>query len=286
MKITLLVTYFFYFLVSTLAAQVRYTGEELRDYYYWFHQYSQTALFYEDGARLVSFTEKTPVRQYPNVQAAVAGYLGLGEVVTNQLIPVARAVVSTEKGYQDQWFKVTACQATTGQTYTGYVWGGHLAKSWLYYDLDQDGTTELVALGLHLEQRRAPEDIQADLKVIHQGQLQASLAIAGLCLFDDCGSSNLLRVYEISTQPRQVIFETSTLTAGCLVGVDKAFVSWDTNQLRLIYQAEYSTGHQYANNAFYRHQDNATLICYYQNENNAFEPVWACKPLSTTVAVP
>ena len=91
---------------------------------------------------------------------------------------------------------------------------------------------------------------------------------------------------EISTQPRQVIFETSTLTAGCLVGVDKAFVSWDTNQLRLIYQAEYSTGHQYANNAFYRHQDNATLICYYQNENNAFEPVWACKPLSTTVAVP
>jgi hypothetical protein len=270
---------------SLLLAQVRYTGEEYRDYYEWFHQYSQTPDFYLDGTQLISFVENTPVKQSPKSQSPTLGTLMLGQAVTNFSIPVAKAVFSEHHGYREQWFLVEACCAD-GNVYSGYVWGGFLAKSWQYFDLEGDGNKELIALGLSTNPRQAPEDIRASLKVIQNGKLVQALELEGICLFEDCGASSLLRVFDFNTSDKTIVFESSIFTAGCLTGIDKALVAWDGQQLLLIHRGEYTTGQTYASNPLYLRQATQTQICYYKNENQSYDPVWNCQTLDQTVAVP
>lgn len=270
---------------TLLLAQVRYTGEEYRDYYEWFHQYSQTPDFYLDGTQLISFMENTPVKQLPQTNSRTLGTLALGQTVTNFSIPVDKAVYSEHHGYREQWFKVEACSAD-GNVYTGYVWGGFLAKSWQYFDLEEKGTKSLIALGLSTNPRQAPEDIRAMLKIIQNGKLIQALELDGICLFEDCGASSLLRIFDFNTSDQTIVFESSIFTAGCLTGIDKALVAWDGQQLTLIHRGEYTTGQTYANNPLYLRQATQTQVCYYQNENKAYDPVWNCRTLNQAVAVP
>lgn len=270
---------------TLLLAQVRYTGEEYRDYYEWFHQYSQTPDFYLDGTQLVSFVENTPVKQSPQSKSTTLGTLRLGQVVTNFSIPVDKVVFSEHHGYREQWFRVEAC-SPDGNVFNGYVWGGYLAKSWQYFDLQGDGTKELIALGLSTNQRQAPEDTRAALKIIENGKLIQALELEGICLFEDCGASSLLRVFDFNTSGKTIVFESSVFTAGCLTGIDKALVAWDGQQLLLIHRGEYTTGQTYASNPLFLRQATQTQICYYKDENQTYDPVWNCRTLNQTVAVP
>ena len=209
----------------------------------------------------------------------------LGQAVTNVAIPVEKAVYSEHHGYREQWFLVEACSAT-GNVFTGYVWGGFLAKSWQYFDLEGNGTKELIALGLSTNPRQAPEDIRASLKVIENGKLLQTLELEGICLFEDCDASSLLRIFDFNTSDHTMVFESSVFTLGCLAGIDKVLVAWDGQQLSLIHRGEYTTGQTYASNPLYLRQATQTQICYYKDENPSFDPVWNCRTLDQTVAVP
>ncbi len=170
----------------------------------------------------------------------------------------------------------------------GYIWGGYLAKSWRSFQApDQPLETYLVALGLASELRQRPEDIKASLKVIHHGHTEAEVILDGFCLFEDCASSTLLRTFDHSDRAPMWIFEASAFTTGCLTGVDKALVSWNGEEMHLIHQAEYTTGHTYVSHPFYLEGDAKTQICVYQSENEQYDPVWACRTIDpNAVAVP
>lgn len=268
--------------LSQTSAQVRYSGEEYRDYYDWFHQYSQTPDFYLDGTTLITFQDETPLRKAPSAKSEAQMSLPIGKAVTNIYVAVEDAVFSTLNGYLDQWFLVETCSADRNVV-RGYVWGGHLAKSWNYFQTPGEKEPSLIALGLSNQQRRQPEDIKASLKIIQNGQQTGEVTLNGMCLFEQCAASSLLRVFDFSEKASLWMFEASIFSTGCLTGVDKALISWDGNELYLVHQAEYTTGYTYASNPFYLRASNQTQICYYQDENEAYEPVWACRTLDTVV---
>lgn len=266
-------------------AQVRYTGEEFRDYYLWFHEYSQTPDFYEDGTTLLTFIEDTPLYKTPSKNNQPELLLPLGKTVTNISIPVEEAEFADVNGYSDQWFMVETCTPNRNVV-EGYIWGGHLAKGWHYFQLpDQPKYSSIIALGLGSEVRQRPEDIKASMKIINDGELEAEVIIDGFCLFEDCGSSSLVRTFDVSTQSPMWIFEASIFTTGCLSGIDKALISWNGEEMNLIHQAEYTTGHTYASRPFFLQDEVQTQICHYQSENEEYDPVWACRTVNTATAV-
>lgn len=267
------------------STQVRYTGEEFRDYYQWFHQYSQTSDFYQDGTTLLTFIDNTPLRSRPSAKSALKVNLPLGKTVTNVVIPVESVVLSTENGYTDQWFLVETC-TTDRNVIRGYIWGGHLAKSWRFLHNKDDNNPSIVAFGLANQYRQRPEDIKASLKIIYNAGQEAEIILDGFCLFEECGASSLLRVFDYARESALWMFEASTFTTGCLTGVDKALVSWDGQEMRLIYQAEYTTGHTYASHPLYLRDEMQTQICYYESENENFDPVWTCRTLDGKVVIP
>lgn len=273
------------FIGPSAFSQVRYTGEDYRDYYEWFHEYSQTPDFYTEGSQLIAFVDQASVRKSPSENSKKLGTLKLGQAVTNIIISVEDAVFSVQQGYREQWFHIEACNVD-GNVYTGYVWGGHLAKSWQYFDLENNGRKALIALGLSDQQRQAPEDIRASLKIIKDGRLASALELDGICLFEDCGASSLLRVFDFKKTHQTIVFEASIFTTGCLTGIDKALIAWDGLQMQLIHQAEYTTGQTYANNPLYLRQATQTQVCYYKDENSTYDPVWNCRTLEERVAVP
>lgn len=268
--------------LSQSFTQVRYTGEEYRDYYEWFHQYSQTPDFYLDGTTLITFQDDTPLRTAPSADSKVQARLPLGKAVTNIYVAVEDAEFGMHNGYLDQWFLVETCSEDRN-VIQGYIWGGYLAKSWNFFQAPGELEPSLLALGLSGDMRQRPEDIKASLKIIKNGHQEQEVTIEGFCLFEECAASSLLRVFDFSDKAPLWIFEASIFSTGCLTGVDKALVSWDGNQLQLVHQAEYTTGHTYASNPFYLRGDEQTQICYYQNENEAYEPVWACRTLDEVV---
>jgi hypothetical protein len=270
---------------QSISAQVRYTATASRNYSEWFKQYSQTPDFKLAGAELLAFVKDAPVRTAPLLKAKIKGQLEPGQRVKNLTTSTMDITYATQNGYRDQWLLVEACD-NASNSYTGYVWGGHLAKSWCYFDLEGDGEQELIALGLSDRQRQAPEDIRASLKIIRHAQVSEAIELEGICLFEDCGASSLLRVFDFGTTQRTTLFEATIFSKGCLSGIDKALVAWDGQQLQLIHRAEYTTGHTYASNPLYLRQPTQTQICYYKSENSQYDPVWNCRTLEEGVAVP
>lgn len=264
-----------------LPAQTHYSGEEFRDYYDWFHQYSQTADQFIDGSTLYTFTEGAKVYRQASAKAQLVAQLPLAHPVTNIFIAVEDVQMATINGYTDQWLLIKGCDQA-GRPFQGYIWGGHLAKGWRFYDVNQDEQPDMVLMGLSQQERQSPEDIQAELRLVSGGQLIQHIRIPKMCVFEECGSSTLLRVLESPYASSTLVFEMSVLTSGCLTGLDKAFVSWDGRNLECIYQAEYLSGEQYANRGLYLPiSSTQTQVCYYSHEDAAYSPVWNCETIKT-----
>ncbi|MCB0636733.1 MAG: hypothetical protein KDC54_08960 [Lewinella sp.] len=263
------------FLAIALTAQVRYTGAEFEDYYRWFHQYSQTADFYTEGATLYVFTDQAPLHQRASAQAPTLLRLQLAQSLTNHVIAVEDMTESTLRGYSEAWFRVSAC-SPEGESITGYVWGGHLAKAWRHLPTGLPGQPDMVMLGLTQDERQRPEDIRACVRLLRQGQVLQSTDLPKLCVFEECGSSTLLRVLFPGAQEgvSPMIIEVSVLTSSCDTGVDKSLVAWDGHSLERVYQAEYVTGYTYHNRPL---NWGETRICRYDGEDGDFNPVWACQ---------
>ncbi|GJM34319.1 MAG: hypothetical protein DHS20C18_33200 [Saprospiraceae bacterium] len=264
-----------------LLAQPRFVNEDYKDFYEWFHQRAQTEKLYTDGSALYIFGQSSPVYSHPTLNSSVLLSLPIGKEVTNIGYKAYQYPEDEIGGYGDIWYQVKGV-SDSGKTFKGFVWGGNIAKSWTFSDLNGDNKNELIMLGISSQKRKNLQDIKADIKIISAGKLMAQTTVPGLCVFEDCTASALIRVLKDQPYPGIFIFEASTMTIGCYAGIEKAFYFWNGQQLETVFHAEYTISKIYDNQAFvYRPQGNdQTMICRYDHEDKYYNPVWKCQPIA------
>ncbi len=281
MRTLLLATFVATVLPTVSNGQSRLIGEQFERYYNWFHERSQVLNQFTDGATLVVFSQNTKVHAAPSRRAAVVGHFDIGQEVRNHLLDPQLLQQDDINGYGDLWFEVSACDGT-GKLTHGFVWGADLARAWREVRFPGSDQTYTVMLGISSDRRTEIANIGAELRTLRGQQLVHRQQVPGLCVFEDCGSSTLLRVIDNCPHPGAFVLEASTLTAGCFAGVEKAFFYWTGEEWQRFYYAEYTTAHEFANTPF-RYQTNAQVeMCRYSHEDSNYNPVVICK----TVALP
>ncbi len=260
------------------SSQNRLVGEKFEAYFDWFHQQSQVVNQFTDGATLVIFSPDAKVHTAPIRGSTVLGQLPIGHEVRNHLKETTEFPQDQVDGYGDLWFQVSSCDAH-GRKLMGFVWGGDLAKAWKQVRLEGQKEKSLVMLGIPSEPRIEYSDIRAELRTLYQGRLINRKVIPGLCVFEECGSSTLLRTVDNCPRPGLFILEASTLTAGCMSAVEKAFFHWTGQDWQRFYYAEYTTAAEYANTPFEVSTSAGVELCRYSHENRQYNPVLSCKQI-------
>lgn len=267
------------FAAQAIPAQERFVSHDLEDYYDWFHEQSQVAEHYEPNTTLYTFTADTKVHEGPCRDAEVLTTLPLASPVTNLSYDDDYFLPEDEvNGYGDFWYQVTGRDGS-GQAFEGYIWGADIAKSYYRTDLNDDHTPEYLLLGISTHERKKPRDINGELRLVQDGQLLTASTVPGLCLFEDCASSSLLRV--LDTPQGFPVIEASTMTVGCWAGIEKAFYFYDGANFSRVYQAEYTTDHEIASESFIVNQGASAQVCQYSHEGKDYAPVWKCHPLES-----
>ncbi|MBK9492096.1 MAG: hypothetical protein IPO07_27305 [Haliscomenobacter sp.] len=170
-------------------------------------------------------------------------------------------------------------QDTAGKAFQGYVWGGHIAKGWRKADLTGDGNAEFVLLGVSSKPRKKLTDIQGELRILQKGRVLHRSNVPGLCLFEDCGSSALLRILNVPSANNALVIEASVMTIGCWAGIEKTYFYWNGAELELIYHAELISGKVLANHPFSVKDKNGAevMTCRYVREGDDYNPLWDCR---------
>ena len=279
MKTTLLFTVLLASSCVYLSAQTRFVDEDYSRYFDWHNEQSQVEKLFSPGSQLFVFGKNAKIHQYPDQYSKVLAYPQDGQMIIN-LSDYRRHLDipdDTINGYQDIWYEVS----TGKQGIKGYIWGGYLAKGWRWTDLSGDGNKELILLGVAPTPRRSYKDIKAEIRVLKKGHLLYNTIVPGLCVFEECGSSPMLRV--LKNQPFQgaIVVEASTMTVGCFTGIERAFFYWNGRQLERVFHAEYTVDLEYERQTFKVQNPNTvkTMICNYKQQDQAFNPVWDCKEL-------
>lgn len=260
--------------------QVRFVNADDADFYEWFHSRSQIADLYAPGTNLIVFADEAPVFSSATASSETVARLTLGAVVRNEsdyrdqlFIPQAEV-----NGYLDNWYEVSG-RDDAGKTFRGYIWGGYLAKGWRNASLTGAQRDDLILLGVSQKKRTSFTDISAEIRVLQGRQLIAKTLIPGLCVFEECQSTPLLRAIP-GPVAGQLMIEASTMTVGCLSGTERAFLYWDGSKLQCAYHAEYTVNRQYVNKSFQVRNGGTAMVCRYNGIDRNFEPVWDCKPAS------
>lgn len=260
-------------------AQPKLVGTNYEAYYQWFHSESQVNLLYQNQAQLIIFERDVEVRDEPNQVGQTVAVLNIGQTVTNIAYSAQDDLPEDEiNGYGDIWYHVKGTD-DCGSDFVGFVWGGHIAKGWLETDLTQDGHQEIVLLGISSKARKTFTDIKGELRVVRSNTLLMQQEVPGLCLFEDCASSPLLRIASSKTNKEPIIIETSTITLGCTAGIEKVFFHWNNHTLEPVYHAEYVSGKEFLRNEFTHTTDQKVELCSYSHEDETYNPVWKCKKI-------
>lgn len=222
--------------VVSLAAQERLVDSNYIQYFDWFHQNASTTQLYQKDSQLFIFKDQTALRRSPDEKASVAMYLSSGAAVTNLAYDSGQDSWPEDQinGYGDLWYRV-AVQLNNGESLTGYVWGVDIAKDWQYSDIDQDNEEELILLGVSTQPRQSIYDIRSELCILKNNQELAREHFDKLCLFEDCASSAMLTVHQMSKRP---VIEITTLTVVCEVAVEQVFFSFENKSLRSLENIE------------------------------------------------
>ena len=280
MKTTLLLTAFLAGAACQTAAQTRFVGEDYMRYFEWHNENSQIDKLYTPGAKLYAFGQDVKVYRYPDQHSEVLARLQDGQAVQNRsdYRNVQQIPDGEFNGYRDIWFKVR-----TANGIAGYVFGAQLAKGWRWVDLNGDHQEELVMLGVAPSPRRSFSDIRAELRILQGNQLLYNTSIPGLCVFEECASSPMLRILYNQPYEGGIVVEASTMTVGCFTGIERAFFYWNGRQLESVFHAEYTIDREYDRHAFKVQDPEAvrTMMCSYKNQDQSFNPVWDCREIQT-----
>lgn len=266
------------FAIQAAPAQERFVSHSLAGYYDWFHERSQVADHYKPNTTLYTFTADATVHEGPCRDAGVVATLPVAAPVTNLSYSDDYYLPEDEiNGYGDFWYQVAGRDAQ-GKPFEGYIWGADIAKGYYPCDLNNDRKTDYLLLGISTRERTDIRDIKAEIRYIQNGQLVTASTVPGLCVFEDCASSSLIRVIE--AEQGFPVIEASTMTVGCWAGIEKAFYYYDGANLSRVYHAEYTTDHEIASEPFIVNQGTAAQVCQYSHEGDNYAPVWKCKPLT------
>ena len=253
--------------------------QDLNAYYPWFQRHAQTASLYGNHAQLYVFAEDAPLFARPDAGSAQLCNLAPGSRVTSLLPPgEVELLKGPYLGLEELWYRVEHC-SNNGGCIQGYMWGADLAKGWRITDLDRDNQQEMLLLGVSSSARLKQGEIAAELKWIRQGKVLLTEAVPGLCIFEACGVTPLLRVIYSSYPDQMVIIEASALHIGCQQGLARAFLHWNGSVLERVYQAEWVGNKELLKKTFiHRSADpsGASYICQYSHEDEAYNPVWNC----------
>jgi hypothetical protein len=274
-------------------AQQRFIAADYTRYFDWFHEHAQTELFYTHQASLFIFEYQTPLMQEPCNDSKVLDYLSIGQEVTNLTASSLKNALQEDqiKGYDDLWYPVRTI-SSRGEPIQGYVWGAHLAKGWRHFDLEQDGQSEFIMLGVSSRPRTTPENIQAEIRILQGAQLLAQVQVPGLCVFEECASSVLLRIIPDQPQAGRQIIETSTLTIGCEVSIEKNYFYWDGVQLKRVMHGELAFQPFQEMDPFISEQklkedgQYEIIECTYLGEDPDFLPIWKCEKIMSNKKEP
>lgn len=267
----------------------RFVSRDYQNFYNWFHQQSQVGQLYNNKTTLYIFGFEARVYAAPRRNAPLVTHLALGQSVTNLAYDERYVPKDRIDGYNDMWFHVSGTDPQ-GRPFSGYVWGADIARGWRQDDITGDGYPEFILLGISSRPRTAPSDINAELRVLQDGVLIEQRLVPGLCLFEECDTSPLLRILHDQAEPGLIIIETSTMTIGCEVGIEKAFFFWNGRKLERVFHAEFTTQHEFERRNFsFPIRDintglvTAQRVCQYSREDEFYNPVWQCQ---TVPAVP
>lgn len=280
MKTTLLLTAILAGTTCSMTAQTRFVGEDYMRYFEWHNENSQTTKLYTPGSQLFAFGDDVKVYRYPDQHSEVLTKLQDGQPIQNRSdYRNARHIPDGEiNGYRDIWFKIR-----TGSGISGYVFGAQLAKGWRWADLTGDQNEELIMLGVSPNPRRNFSDIRAELRILKGGKLFYNTSISGLCVFEECGSSPMLRILYDQPYEGGIVVEASTMTVGCYTGIERAFFYWNGRQLESVFHAEYTVDREYDRQAFKVQDPQAvrTMMCSYKKQDQSFNPIWDCHEIRT-----
>lgn len=261
-------------------AQTRFVEEDYTRYFNWHNDHSQIEQLYSPGSELYIFGNDVRLYSLPDQHSKVTARLPDGQQVLNRSDYRKATYIPDDvmNGYQDIWFKVS-----TPSGVTGYVFGAQLAKGWRWADLNGDQEPELIMLGVSPVPRRSFGDIRAEIRILQGQALMYNTSVPGLCVFEECESSPMLRILKDHPYPNAIMIEASTMTVGCLTGIERAFFYWNGHQLENVFHAEYTVDLEYERHTF-KVKDPAavrTMVCSYKNQDRSFNPVWECKEVQT-----
>ena len=263
--------------IAGLSAQERFISSDFSAFYDWYHRQSQVAQLYESQTELFTFNNNTKVFNGPCRNAEITAQLPIGYGVINIAYNDDYYLPEDEiNGYGDIWYHVRG-EDPEGCLFTGYIWGGDIAKGWRRADITGDGRPEFLMLGISSKTRREPTDINAEIRILQGGRLAYQRTVPGLCVFEDCASSPLLQTIE--TPQGFTIIEASTMTVGCWAGIERSFFYWDGANLQRVYHAEYTTEQEFANESFIFNAGAHAQLCRYSHEGKDFTPVWECEEI-------
>jgi hypothetical protein len=268
-------------------AQSYFASQDHSDFFEWFHERSQVDQLYADKTTLYIFSDKVNIRKTPSGKAEVVAQLPIGHAVYNIAYGNKPLPTAEINGYGDIWYHVRGKDAQ-GKPFTGYVWGSHIAKGWREADITGDGTPEFIMLGISSQPRKKPSDINAEVCVLQNNRVLNRVFVPGLCIFEDCAASPMLRVMKSQATPGLMIIEASAMTIGCMTGIDKSFFYWNGSGLERVYQAEYSTKTETFRKKFVvapnRSQSSTAQLCEYGGEDSNYNPIWSCKTIPVSTA--
>lgn len=263
-------------------AQQRFISADYTRYYDWFHEHAQTAILYTPNTSIYIFEYNTPLRQEACLDSKILTHLSIGQTVKNLSSLEEDLLEDQINGYDDRWYPVQTTTAS-GQTITGFIWGAFIAKGWRYYDIAQDGQPALIMLGVSSHQRASPDQIQAEIRVLQGSQLLAQEQVPGLCVFEECASSVLIRVIPKQTALNIPVIEASTLTVGCELSIEKNYFFWNGLRLQRVMHGElvFEPYQQIATFVVEKKEVGEGMIeikeCRYIGEDDNFNPIWDCK---------
>lgn len=234
-------------------------------------------MLYVNNATLHIFTDHTKVHFGPCQESKIISSLTIGQPVTNIAYEDDYVPEDVINGYGDMWYHVKG-QNADGVAFQGYVWGADIARAWQSAELTGDQQDEFVMLGIASTPRRQPTDINSEIRILHRNRLWYQKLVPGLCIFEECASEAMLRILK-DPQMGFTFFETSTMALGCWAGIEKAYFYWNGSSLQRVYQAEYTTQKEYANQAFTfsAGTDVPLQMCRFSHEDENYNPVWKCE---------
>ncbi|KAA3636357.1 MAG: hypothetical protein DWQ02_08435 [Bacteroidetes bacterium] len=266
---------------SYLFPQVRFVDRAYEDYYQWFHERSQVNNLYSDGAELFTFSEVS-VREGACLESETVTCLPMGYRIVNIVDEMEELPKDEINGYHDLWYHVSGSDAS-GKYFNGYIWGAYIAKSWQFEDVDGDGIKDLAMLGIGDHIRKSTKDINAEIRIVRNGKLLTKTTVPGLCVFEECASSTLLRILKDQPCKGALIVEVSTMTIGCAAGIEKAYYfQTPSGNLERVFHAELTSNRQYRNRSFEYTQPNGdTVLCRFSHDDDQFNPVWNIKKVKS-----